>query len=79
MLMRPPSSPAMAILKPCPSVPMRFSAGTRQSSKITIAVGWLCQPSFFSWAPKPRPGVSRSTAMQEIPSAPAPPVRTMQT
>ena len=69
----------MAILKPWPSAPMRFSAGTRQSSKITIAVGWLCQPSFFSWAPKPSPAVSRSTAMQEMPPGPGPPVRTMQT
>ena len=58
---------------------MRLSAGTRQSSKMTIAVGWLCQPSFFSWTPKVRPGVSRSTAMHEMPSAPGPPVRTMQT
>ena len=44
----------MAILKPLPSGPIRLSAGTRQSSKITCAVGCECQPSFFSCAPKLR-------------------------
>ena len=79
MLSRPPSSPAMAILKPKPSSPMRLSTGTRQSSKLTCAVGWECQPSFFSWAPKLRPGVPFSTTMQEMPAGPSSPVRTMHT
>ena len=69
----------MAISKPSPSAPIRFSAGTRQSSKITMAVGWLCQPSFFSGWPKPRPGEPSSTTRHEMPLGPASPVRTMQT
>ena len=79
MLSRPPSSPAIAILKPSPSLPIRFSTGTRQFSKFTIAVGCDFQPSFFSCAPNDRPGVPFSTTMQEMPFGPAPPVRTMQT
>ena len=79
MLSRPPSSPFMAIRKPSPSLPMRLAAGTRQSSKITAAVGWLFQPIFFSRLPKERPGAPFSTTMQEMPSGPSPPVRTMQT
>ena len=79
MLSRPPSSPAMAILKPSPSAPIRFAAGTRQFSNITIAVGCDFQPSFFSCAPNDSPGVPFSTTMQEMPFGPAPPVRTMQT
>ncbi len=79
MLSRPPSSPAMAMRKPWPSSPMRFATGTRQSSKMTIAVGCDFHPSFFSCAPKDRPGVPFSTARQEMPFAPSSPVRTMQT
>jgi len=79
MLSPPPSSPATAILNPSPSLPTRFSAGTRQLSNVTIAVGCDFQPSFFSWAPNDRPGVPFSTAMQEMPLGPAPPVRIMQT
>ena len=75
MLMRPPSSPAMAILKPWPSAPMRLATGTRQFSKITIAVGWVFQPSFFSCLPNDRPGVPFSTTRQEMPPAPSSPVR----
>ena len=70
MLMRPPSSPIIAILKPSPSAPSRLATGTRQFSNITIAVGWLFQPSFFSLRPKERPGVPFSTRMQEMPLAP---------
>ena len=59
---------------------MRFSAGTRQASKLTVAVGWLVQPIFFSLAPKLRPGAPFSTTMALIPLGPgSPPVRTMQT
>ena len=79
MLSRPPSSPAIAILKPCPSLPIRLPAGTRQFSNITIAVGCDFQPSFFSGAPNDSPGVPFSTTMQEMPFGPASPVRTMQT
>src|SRR2546430_1476089 len=38
MLRRPPSSPIIAIAKPSPSAPSRLATGTRQSSKMTIAV-----------------------------------------
>ncbi len=69
----------MAILKPSPSSPRRFATGTTQSSKITIAVGWLFQPSFFSCLPKLRPGVPFSMTSVEMPFGPSPPVRTMQT
>ena len=47
-------------------------AGTRQSSKITIAVGCECQPSFFSCLPKLRPGVPRSTRRQLMPPGAGP-------
>ena len=58
---------------------MRFETGTRQFSKLTMAVGWLFQPSFFSGAPKERPGVPFSTTMQEMPRGPASPVRAITT
>jgi hypothetical protein len=67
----------MAILKPKPSPPMRFVAGTRQFSNTTMAVGCDFQPSFFSGAPKLSPGVSFSTTKQEIPFGPPSPVRAM--
>jgi hypothetical protein len=75
MLSRPPSSAAMAILKPWPSLPTRFAAGTRQSSNVTMAVGCECQPSFFSLAPKESPAVPFSTKKHEIPLGPPSPVR----
>ena len=53
--------------------------GTRQSSKITIAVGCVFQPSFLSFFPKDSPGASFSTTRQEMPFGPAPPVRTIVT
>ena len=75
MLMRPPSSPLMANLKPWPSSPTRLAAGTLQLSKITCRVGCAFQPIFFSSAPKERPGVSFITANAETPLAPSSPVR----
>lgn len=69
----------MAMRNPSPSAPTRLCAGTRQSSKITAAVGWLCQPSFLSCAPNESPGVSLSTTMHDMPRGPASPVRTMHT
>ena len=71
MLSRPPSSPAIAILKPWPSAPSRLATGTRQFSNITMAVGCDFQPSFFSCAPNDRPGVPFSTTKQEMPRGPA--------
>ena len=69
----------MAMRKPSPSAPMRLATGTRQSSKITSAVGWLFQPILRSFLPKERPGVPFSTTRQEMPFGPSSPVRTMQT
>ena len=48
MLSRPPSSPAIAKRKPSPSAPTRLATGTRQSSKISCAVGEVFQPGFRS-------------------------------
>lgn len=48
--LRPPSSAFIAILKPSPSLPSLFSAGTRTFSRNTAAVGCVFQPSFFSCA-----------------------------
>ena len=80
MLSRPPSSPAIAILKPSPFVCRSGSPpAPGNSSKFTMAVGCDFQPSFFSGAPNDRPGVPFSTTMQEMPFGPRSPVRTMQT
>ena len=66
MLSRPPSSPAIAILKPTPSGPTRLAAGTRTPSMITWRVGWARHPIFFSLAPKLRPGASFSMRKADI-------------
>ena len=44
MLSRPPSSPAMAILKPSPSAPSRLADRHPTTSKITARVGCAFQP-----------------------------------
>src|SRR5262249_40429774 len=66
---------AAPLLHPSPSAPTRFATGTRHASKITIAVGCECQPSFFSCAPKLSPGVPFSTRKHEMPCGPPSPVR----
>ena len=38
--------------------------------EITAAVGWVFQPSFFSFLPKDRPGVPFSTTRHEMPLRP---------
>ncbi len=48
MPMRPPSSPDSAIFSPMPSSPSRFSAGTRQFSKLICAVSLACWPILSS-------------------------------
>ena len=69
----------MAILKPSPSSPTRWAAGTRTPSRFTIAVGWLFHPSLCSGAPKLRPSAPFSTRKQVMPPGPEPgsPVRAM--
>ena len=59
--MRPPSSVDIAILKPSPSSPSRFSAPTRQSSRNTWVVAEARMPSFFSFAPVRSPQASDGT------------------
>jgi len=39
ILTLPPSSPARAILKPCPYFPSKFCFGTLVSSNVTVLVG----------------------------------------
>ena len=49
----------MISVKPRPSSPIRLSAGTRQSSKCSVAVSDAHQPIFFSFV-REKPGVSPS-------------------
>ena len=49
--MRPPSRIFRLLMKPSPSGPRRFSAGTRQSEKITSEVSLARMPSLFSFLP----------------------------
>ena len=70
MPIRPPSSVCMAILKPLPSLPSRFSLGTTQSSKIRSQVELPRIPIFFSCLPVEKPGKSFSTMKAEMPWLP---------
>ena len=79
MLSRPPSKPIIAMVNPSPSLPRRLTTGTRQSSKMTAAVGCECQPSFSSCLPNERPVAPFSTTRQEMPFGPLSPVRTIAT
>src|SRR5207249_5299145 len=45
----PPSRISIAFTNPMPSSPKRFSSGTRQSSKTTLAVSDARRPSLFSF------------------------------
>ena len=65
----------MMILKPWPSSPIRFSAGTRHSSKCSVAVSDAHQPIFFNLV-RDSPGVSPSIKSMLTPPGPSPPVRT---
>src|SRR6218665_2179674 len=65
MLMRPPSSPCIAILKPSPTRPSRCSAGMRNCSKPMLRVGWLFQPTFPSFFPYLIPGVAAPAGAAE--------------
>ena len=67
---RPASSVCIIILKPWPSLPIRFSAGITQFSKIRSAVAEPLIPIFFSCLPNEKPGVSFSTMKVEIPWLP---------
>ena len=61
----------IAILKPSPSSPSRFSAGTRHSSKTSSPVVEPAIPIFGSSPETSKPGASASTTNAEIPPCPA--------
>ena len=60
----------MAMLKPLPSTPSRFSLGTMQSVNTISAVGEPCRPIFSSWRPTEKPGKELSTMKAEMPLVP---------
>ena len=66
----PPSNVAIAMLKPLPSCPKRFSFGTMQFSKISSVVEEPRIPIFFSLVPMRKPGKSFSTMNAEMPFVP---------
>jgi hypothetical protein len=57
----------MAILKPIPGSPSRFSLGIRQSSKMRLAVEEARMPSLSSFLPSVSPGVGMGTRKALIP------------
>ena len=63
----------MKVLNPCAGSPIRFSAGTRQSSNETATVSEPRSPIFFSRFPTLNPGVAVSMMKAEIPWVPLPP------
>ena len=68
---RPWSSEYIAISKPWPSSPSRFSAGTSTFSKKSSPVEPAQMPSLFSVSRVVTPGHSRSTMNAEMPLCPA--------
>ena len=60
----------MAMVKPSPSSPMRFSTGTRAPSSSTSPVGLPRTPILSSSLPMSRP-MSRSTTKHDTPRLPA--------
>src|SRR5205085_1961301 len=75
MVSRSPLKLCVINRKPSPSSPSRFSAGTRQSSKCSVAVSDAHHPIFLSGV-RDRPGVSPSITSRLTPPRPGPPVRT---
>lgn len=63
----------MAMLKPWPSSPRRFSCDTRTPSRLTEQVGCAFQPIFASCFPKLNPGVPCGIAYRVIGCDPAVP------
>ena len=60
----------MAILKPSPSAPSRFSTGTSQSSRWKATVGEARMPIFRSFLPTLKPLNVGSTRKAVTPRAP---------
>ena len=69
MVGRERSSVRMAILKPSPSSPSRFSTGISQSEKCRATVGEPWIPSFFSFLPTENPFMPGSTRNAVMPRA----------
>ena len=64
---RPWSSEYIAISKPWPSSPIRFSAGTSTFSKKSSPVEPAQMPSLFSWSRDVNPGMPFSSTKALIP------------
>ena len=79
ILIRPPSRPCIANLKPSPSWPSKLVAGILTPSKLIKRVGCAFQPIFSSALPYSIPAASAGTTNAEIPAAPSPPVRAITT
>ena len=62
----------MAIRKPSPSSPRRFSAGTSQSWRWSATVGEARMPILRSFLPTAKPGKPGSTRKAVIPRGPLP-------
>src|SRR5271155_2079759 len=71
MPIRPPSKVDIATLNPSPSLPRRFLAGTRQSSKKIEQDHAALMPIFRSGGARLKPGVFVGTRNAEIPLWPA--------
>src|SRR5688500_20344123 len=70
MPMRPPSRVCIAILKPPPSSPRRFSSGTSHSSKLMVQECDPLMPSFLSSDSMMYPFELRGTTKQLVPREP---------
>ena len=57
----------IAILKPCPKSPNKFSLGIRQSSNMRLHVDEARIPNLLSFAPRERPAVGIGTMNALIP------------
>ena len=68
--MRPASSTCSVLMKPWPSSPSSWSAGTGSPRKITSLVSLARMPSLFSFLPAVMPGVPCSTMKAEMPAMP---------
>ena len=65
--MRPPSSVAIAILKPSPSSPSRSATGTFTSVRKISTVPEALTPSLTWWRERSKPGAAASTRKAEMP------------
>ena len=64
------SSDCKAYIRPLPSAPRRWSAGTRSPSKMSCTVGDARRPILSSFLPTRKPGMSGVTMKVEMPFRP---------